>query len=82
MGLPKAYAEVVDFLAAGTTPKNLVAFRPSESARDRVRDLVRREKSVGLDSDEQSELDQYLHLEHLMRLAKARAKRYVDSGAS
>jgi hypothetical protein len=37
-------------------------------------ELVHKEKENGLAADEQSELDQYLQLEHLMRLAKARAK--------
>jgi hypothetical protein len=54
-----------------------VAFRPSETAKKRVADLIQREKTTSLSRDERSELDHYLQLEHLMRLAKARARRYV-----
>lgn len=73
----KAYEEVVDFIAGGN-PGNVVAFRPSEEARARVADLVSREKGPGLTPEEKSELDHYLQLEHIMRLAKARAQQYLS----
>ena len=40
MAVPKAYEEIVDFIAAGTSPQSVIAFRPSEVARQRVWDLV------------------------------------------
>jgi len=73
----RAYEEVVDFIAAGPSPGKVVAFRPSDEARERVADLVHREKTDGLTPEEVSELEHYLHLEHLMRLAKARAMQHV-----
>lgn len=73
----RAYEEVVDFIAAGPSPGKVVAFRPSEEARHRVADLVRREKTEQLSPEEASELEHYLQLEHLMRLAKARAKQHL-----
>ncbi len=82
MGLPKAYEEIVDFIAAGTSSQNVVAFRPSEEARKRVWDLVAREKESGLSPEEAAELEHYSQLEHIMRLAKARAKRYLHSTSS
>jgi hypothetical protein len=69
-----AYAELIDFIAENTAPAKLIAFHPSEQTQRRVVDLVHREKTVGLSSEETSELDHYLELEHLMRLAKARAR--------
>lgn len=77
MSTPRAYEEVIDFIAAGTSPKNVVAFRPSESARARVAELLEREKDGGLPPEDRSELDHYLQLEHLMRLAKARARQHI-----
>ena len=77
MSNPKAYEEVIEFIAAGTSPQNVVAFRPSQGARERVADLIRREKTSALSPDEKSELDHYLQLEHLMRLAKARARQQL-----
>jgi hypothetical protein len=74
-----AYEEVVDFIARGGNPGNVVAFRPSKEAQTRVADLVTREKTSGLSVEEKSELDHYLQLEHIMRLAKARARQYLST---
>ena len=68
-----AYEEVIDFIAAGTTPESVIAFRPSEAAQNRVVDLVYRSKTAGLTSAEQLELDHFVEIEHLMRMAKAKA---------
>ncbi len=75
----KVYEEVVDFIAAGTTPQNVIAFRPSEAAEERVADLLSREKDGKLSLAEKSELDHYLQLEHLMRLAKGRARDFLPN---
>ena len=82
MGVTKAYEEIVDFIAAGSSPKNVIAFRPSKEARNHAWDLVVREKSGNLSREEASELEHYLQLEHIMRLAKARALRYANSSTS
>lgn len=76
----RAYEEVVEFIAAGTSPSSVVAFRPSVEARERVEALIFREKSASLSSDEKRELDLYLQMEHIMRLAKARARRHIAHG--
>lgn len=79
MNTTKAYEEVADFIAAGTTPQNVIEFRPSEAAQARVDELLAREKDGDLSPAEKSELDQYLQLEHLMRLAKARARDFLPN---
>jgi hypothetical protein len=75
--MTRAYEEIIDFIAAGTTPQRVIAFQPSEEVKVRVADLIHREKSNGLSAEESSELNQYLQLEHLMRLAKARARAHL-----
>lgn len=70
----RAYEETVDFIAAGTTLRTVAHFEPSQETKDRVADLIQREKTTGLDRDEALELDQYLRMEHMMRLAKARVR--------
>jgi hypothetical protein len=77
MAISKAYEEVIDFIAEGTTPESIIVFQPSEAAKQRVADLIRREKTTGLTSDETSELNHYMELEHLIRLAKARARKNI-----
>lgn len=74
MSTAKAYEEVTNFIAAATTPQNVIAFRPSEESQERITDLLAREKEGALSPEEKSELDHYMQLEHLMRLAKARAR--------
>jgi hypothetical protein len=77
MSLMRAYEEVVDFIAGGVSPDDVAGSRPSDATRERVSDLVRREKSTGLTAEERSELDHYLQLKHLMRLARARAQQHL-----
>ncbi len=77
MNVSKAYEEVIDFIASGTTPTNVVNFRPSKEAQERVSDLLFREKDGVLSTSERTELDHYLQMEHLMRLAKAKAREYI-----
>ena len=76
----RAYEEIVEFIASGTSPANVAAFRPSDDTKQRVADLIQREKTSGLLPDEASELNHYLQLEHLMRLAKARARQHMSNG--
>lgn len=75
--MTRAYEEIIDFIAAGTTPESLINFQSSEVVKERVADLIFREKNESLSDNEKAELDQYLMLEHLLRLAKARAYQYV-----
>ncbi len=77
MPMTRVYEEIIDFIAAGTTPSGIVAFQPSEEAKARVADLIHREKTTGLSPEEAAELNHYLQLEHLMRLAKARARTHL-----
>jgi hypothetical protein len=74
----KAYEEIVDFLA-GMSPSALIAFRPSEAVQERVAELIAREKRGEITSEEKDELDSFETLEHLMRLAKARARKRLAS---
>lgn len=52
-----AYDEIVDFIAAGTTPDSVIAFRPSDRTKERVAHLIYKEKTMGLLPDETSELN-------------------------
>jgi hypothetical protein len=75
-----AYDEFVDFIAAGMTPQSVVEFRPSEETKARVADLIRQQKADALSPDETAELNHYVHVEHVMRLAKARARQRLQRG--
>jgi hypothetical protein len=75
-----AYEEFVDFLAGGSTPQGVIDFWPSDKTKARVADLIHRQKTTALSSDEVAELNHYLHIEHVMRLAKMRARESLVEG--
>ena len=77
-----AYTEVIDFIASGTTPESLLAFRPSAAVQSRVEDLVARDKAGTLSTDEQQELADTLQLEHLIIMAKAQARQKLSGEAT
>jgi hypothetical protein len=72
------YLEIIDFIAAGTTPEAVADFRPSPEAQERLAALIEREKSSGLSPEEKAEVDHFLDLEHILRMAKARARQIVS----
>lgn len=76
MSAIRAYEEVVGFIAT-ESPRRVVDLQPAEATKARVPTLVTREKGGLLTPVELSELGHYLQLEHIMRLAKARAKHYL-----
>ncbi len=73
----KAYEEVAEFIAS-VNPAKVLAFRPSEETKQRVSDLIEREKANEISVEEKSELDYYMHLEHLMRMAKILARKHTQ----
>jgi len=77
MSMIRAYEEIIDFIAAGTSPQSVATFEASEATKERVADLICREKTAGLSSEETAELNHYVELEHLLRLAKARARGHL-----
>lgn len=80
MSKTNAYEEIIDFFAAGTTPESVAAFRPSNEAVRRVADLIAKSKDETISAEEQSELEDYLQLEHILVLAKARARQKIQLG--
>ena len=73
----RAYEEIIEFIAAGTQPDTVAAFKASEETKARVNQLIDLEKQGALTPEETSQLEHYLQIEHLMRLAKARAHQYL-----
>lgn len=74
----KASEEVANFIAM-TDPAKVLTFRPSKETRQRVSDLIEREKTEKISDEEKRELDYYMQLEHLMRMAKIYARKYAEN---
>ena len=75
-----AYLEVIDFIAAGSTSAQVAHFRPSPEAQRRVAELIEREKAAALSPEEKAELDHFMELEHILRMARAKAKQLLRCG--
>jgi hypothetical protein len=65
--------EILDFLVEQIPAQSLANFKASDQARQRVWDMIAKEKESGLLAEEKLELDDFLKLEHLVVLAKAKS---------
>jgi len=70
----KAYDEIVNLFARGSTPQQIVEFHPSQQSQDRARELLGKLKRDELTDEESAELERLGQLEHMMQLIKARAR--------
>jgi len=75
----RAYDEIIDFFARGTSSTDVLSYRPSPEAQARVRYLLAKNESDGLTPDEAAELERFGELEHFMQLVKARAHQYIET---
>jgi len=64
--------EVVAFCAQAPSRQDIAAFRLSEAAQDRLRDLLRRNASATLSPEEAHQLDQMVLLDDIVSLIRAR----------
>ena len=70
--ISQAYLEVLDFLVTRPTPQDILAFKVSPLAQNRLSLLLDKNREGSLTASEVAELDAYEQLEHLMILMKAR----------
>jgi hypothetical protein len=77
MASNSVYLEIVDFFASGTTPQTVVDFQPSLAARQRALELLELSKQDQLTPEQESELEHFTELEHILRMAKARARQIL-----
>jgi GTP-dependent phosphoenolpyruvate carboxykinase len=74
----KVYDEIIELIARGTTPQSVINFHLSDTAQNRLEDLIYNSKNNELTQDEKQELNSYLMLEHIMTLARAKAHQYLN----
>jgi hypothetical protein len=65
--------DIILLLASQPTPEQILAIRPSPEFQARVSDLLAQSKAGTLSTKGEAELERYLTLEHLVRLAKTHA---------
>jgi hypothetical protein len=66
-------AEVLEFLASLPTESAIIALRPSEALQTQLSILLEKNRTVGLTPIEEQLWQHYQYLEHIVRIAKARA---------
>lgn len=72
-----AYAEFIEFIAAGVTPEQIINFKPSEASQSRLDELLVRLQANTISDEERRELSHFKEMEHILRMAKARAWKHV-----
>ena len=77
-----AYDELVEFIISRGSPREVIEFQASIATKSRLAELIRREKDSRLSPEEASELETFMQLEHIMRLAKARARLKLEQAKS
>lgn len=69
-------------LLAGMNPERVLAFRTSTKAQERLEDLLWKNKEgKRLTDAEKEELDNFMLVEHIVSLAKARALKHLAAAA-
>ncbi|MBC6934410.1 MAG: hypothetical protein DWB42_01060 [Chloroflexi bacterium] len=74
------FDEILDFLASGHTPQEIIAFKPSEALDQRLHDLLDRNASDRLTAEERAELDEFLRVNQFMNILKIRARQKLALG--
>ena len=71
------FEDLVNFLVEKLPPEEVVSFRPSPRAQERFNELSTAVKTGVATPEERAEMEQNIQLEHMMQLAKARARAKV-----
>jgi hypothetical protein len=66
-------ADILEFLAGLPSPQEILALKPSADLQAEVQRLIEKTKGQGLSEEEERRWQQYEYIEHLMRMAKAKA---------
>ncbi|MBI3913073.1 MAG: hypothetical protein HY327_02585 [Chloroflexi bacterium] len=70
---------ILEFLVSQPTPEQVLAMKPSSEFQARVSELLDKNKTDGLTRQEETQLDRYLMIEHMTRLAKAHAYQQLEA---
>jgi len=76
LSTPPDYAglsDLLETLARLPSPQEVLALRPAANLQNRIEELLAKSQAGGLSTDEQREWNRYEYIEHIVRLAKARA---------
>jgi len=72
------FDEISTFIA-GMNPEKVISFRPSPAHQQRLDFLLEKQKETPLPAEEKNEIEQYLMINRIVGLAKARAIQMLQS---
>lgn len=75
----RAFDEVIDFITSLPRREEVLAYKPSAASVERLELLLEKKREEQLNEEEVHELDQYLMIEHLMRIARKKAKNQIGA---
>jgi hypothetical protein len=78
--LIEGLGDVLETLARLPGPQEVLALRPSAALQERIAALLDRQRSGRLSADEEREWEKYQYVEHVVRIAKAKAALKLQSG--
>ena len=73
-------SEIIDFLATGPSPGEVMAYTVSDRAQERLRRLLAINEAGLASEEEQVELDEIEQIEHIMILLKVQAQEKLAKG--
>ncbi|MDY7004097.1 MAG: hypothetical protein SWX82_09060 [Cyanobacteriota bacterium] len=69
----KGFANLLEFLVSLPSPEDIIDLRPSENLQSQIDILLEKNRTTELTNEEKKQWEQYQYLEHLVRIAKAKA---------
>jgi hypothetical protein len=73
----RAFDEAIDFITSLPKPEQVLDYKPSVMAQKHLESLLEKKRNDSLSINEAQEIDQYMMVEHLMRMAKKKAKKQL-----
>jgi hypothetical protein len=68
------FEDIIDFLAAGPSPEEILAYKPPVSMDERLHELLDKNSRGELSAEEQSELQEFLQLNHFLKMLQLRTR--------
>lgn len=69
------FDEITDFLAAAPTLEEIIAYKLPEALEQRALYLLDQNRQGMMSSDERDEMQEFMDVDHLMTVLKAKARR-------
>jgi hypothetical protein len=67
------------YFLASLSPRKVLQYKASPKAQERVNLLLLKNQNGGLNEDESAEMERYMTLEHIIRLAKSKSLQEINS---